>query len=333
MGARKLAAEQPDSFAFSAEGEKKVKYWLAKYPKGKERSAVIPLLWIAQKDNGGWISEAAMRVVGERCGMAKIRVLEVATFYTMFKLAPVGKHLVQVCGTTPCMLRGSDEIIKVCKKRIGEAGAVSADGNFTWEEVECLGACVNAPMVQISNADGDDYYEDLDEASMEALLDDLAVGKAPKAGPRIERDASAPVGEVLTLTDKALYDGSAAKPMKSIPNAPSGASKPKAAPKPAAKKVTPKKPVAKKTPVSGVSKPKLLKKARAGGADDLKRISGVGPKIEQTLHELGVFHFDQVAEWKKKEIDWVDEQLSFKGRIQREKWVSQAKKLAKEASK
>lgn len=327
MGARNLAAEQPDSFAFSRTGEKMVKYWLAKYPKGKERSAVIPLLWIAQKDNGGWLSEPAMRVVGECCGMSKIRVLEVATFYTMFKLAPVGKHLVQVCGTTPCMLRGSDEIIKVCKKRIGEAGTVSADGNFTWEEVECLGACVNAPMVQVTNANGDDYYEDLDEASMEALLDDLAAGKTPKPGPRIERDASAPVGEVLTLTDKKLYDGSAAKPLKRIHNAPSGAAKSK--PIPATKK-----PVAKKASAkAAVSKPKLMKKARKGGADDLKRISGVGPKIEATLHELGVFHFDQIADWKKKEIDWVDEQLSFKGRIQREKWVAQAKKLAKEASK
>jgi NADH-quinone oxidoreductase subunit E len=239
MSGRHLAKEQPDRFAFSKEGEKQAKTWIAKYPKGKERSAVIPLLWIAQKDNGGWLSKPAMRVVGERLGMAPIRVMEVATFYTMFKLSPVGTHLVQVCGTTPCMLRGSGEIIKVCKKRIGEKGAISADGKFTWEEVECLGACVNAPMVQVSNTDGDHYYEDLDEASMEKLLDDLAAGRAVKAGPQNERYTSEPLGGAQTLSDKALYNGSRAKPLKSIPNAP------KAAKKPAPKKAAPKKTAAK----------------------------------------------------------------------------------------
>ncbi len=253
MSGRHLAKEQPDSFAFSKAGEKEAKYWIAKYPKGKERSAVIPLLWIAQKDNGGWLSEPAMRVVAERLDMAPIRVLEVATFYTMFKLEPVGEHLIQVCGTTPCMLRGSEKLIKVCKKRIGEKNSISADGKFTWEEVECLGACVNAPMVQISNASGDHYYEDLDEASMEKLLDDLAAGRDVKAGPQNDRHTSEPLGGAQTLSDKSLYNGARAKPLKSIPNAPKAAKKP--AKKAVAKKAAPKKATTKKAaPKKGAGK-------------------------------------------------------------------------------
>jgi len=263
MSGRHLAKEQPDSFAFSKAGEKQAKYWIAKYPGGKERSAVIPLLWIAQKDNGGWLSEPAMRVVAERLGMAPIRVLEVATFYTMFKLSPVGKHLIQVCGTTPCMLRGSEKLIKVCKKRIGEKGAISADGKFTWEEVECLGACVNAPMVQISNGAGDHYYEDLDEASMEKLLDDLAAGRDVKAGPQNDRHTSEPLGGAQTLSDKSLYSGVRAKPLKSIPNAPKAA--PKAKAKAAPKKKTTviadgKKTAPKKSPAKKVAPKKGAKK-------------------------------------------------------------------------
>ncbi len=317
MSGRHLAKEQPETFSFSREAEKQVKAWIAKYPKGKERSAVIPLLWIAQKDGGGWLSEPAMRAVGERLGMAPIRVLEVATFYTMFKLAPVGEHLIQVCGTTPCMLRGAEKIKKICKRRIGEKGATSSDGKFTWEEVECLGACVNAPMVQVSNASGDHYFEDLDEASMEKLLDDLAAGHAVKPGPQDGRHASEPLGGAQVLTDKTLYDGSRAKPLKSIPNAPKREKAQAARKKPAAKAV----------------KPKLLKAARKGVADDLQRIAGLGPKMEAALHALGVFHYDQVASWTKAEIEWLEAQLKAKGRIAREKWVAQAKKLMKGAGK
>lgn len=243
MSSRHLAKEQPENFKFSAAGEKQVKYWLKKYPKGKQRSAVIPMLWIAQKDHDGWLPEAAMRVIGDRLEMAYIRVMEVATFYTMFNLEPVGKHLIQVCGTTPCMLRGSGDLIKICQSRIGSAGTVSADGKFSWQEVECLGACVNAPMVQISNKDGDQYYEDLDETSMNALLDELASGKAPMPGPQVDRVSSAPIGDNLTLLDKKLYDGSRAKSIKKIPNAPA---KPKSTKKKVApKKAPPKKPAPK----------------------------------------------------------------------------------------
>jgi len=156
---------------------------------------VIPVLWRAQEQAGGWLPEPAIRAVADLLGMAHIRVLEIATFYTMFQLEPVGKFLVQLCGTTPCMLRGCEELKKVCQRRIGDEHHVSADGLFSWLEVECLGACVNAPMVQI-NAD---YYEDLTPESFEKILDALAAGKTPKPGPQIDRQLSAPVGGPTTL--------------------------------------------------------------------------------------------------------------------------------------
>jgi NADH-quinone oxidoreductase subunit E len=168
-----------------------------KYPEGRQQSAVIPLLWRAQEQADGWLPEAAIRHVADFLGMAHIRVLEVATFYTMFNLQPVGKFHVQLCGTTPCRLRGADDLEKLCKKKIGEQGEVTEDGKFSWVEVECLGACVNAPMVQI-NAD---YYEDLTKESFNQLLDALAAGKKPKPGPQIKRQLSAPVGGPTTLLD------------------------------------------------------------------------------------------------------------------------------------
>ncbi len=156
---------------------------------------MIPLLWRAQEQTGGWLPEPAIRHVADMLGMPYIRALEVATFYTMFNLEPVGKYLVQLCGTTPCMLRGAEDIKKVCRRRIGEQEHVSADGKFSWREVECLGACVNAPMVQINY----DYYEDLTPENFEKLLDALAAGKNPKPGPQIDRQFSAPVGGPTTL--------------------------------------------------------------------------------------------------------------------------------------
>ena len=215
MSVRRLAKEQPDSFAFNKKSEDEITFWLAKYPEAKKASAVIPMLWIAQKQEG-WVCEPAIREIADRLGMPYIRVYEVATFYTMFNLAPVGEHLIQVCGTTPCMLRGSDELISVCKKRIGKQHEISKDGKFTWVEVECMGACANAPMVQLANKDGDHYIEDLDAESFEKLLDDLAAGKPVKYGPQSDRTASEAHGTTL-LTDESLYDGSRAKPVK-LPN-------------------------------------------------------------------------------------------------------------------
>jgi NADH-quinone oxidoreductase subunit E len=214
MSVRRLAKEQPASFAFSRATKAKVDWWIAKYPADRARSAVIPMLWLVQKQEG-WVSEPAIRAIADRLDMAYIRVLEVATFYTMFMLEPVGSAaLIQVCGTTPCMLRGSGELMKVCKSRIGPKQTLSADGNFYWEEVECLGACVNAPMAMIN----DYYFEDLTAADMNQIIDDFAAGKKPKPGPRVDRVNSAPEGGALTLTDPKLYDGSAAKKIKKLPN-------------------------------------------------------------------------------------------------------------------
>ena len=199
MSVRRLAPPnvQPKEFAFTAENLAWAKQQMAKYPEGRQQSAVIPLLWRAQEQAGGWVSQKAIEAVAEILGMAKIRVLEIATFYTMFQLNPVGRKAhIQVCGTTPCMLRGAEEIRKVCERRINhEPGQLSADGDFSWEEVECLGACVNAPMVQIFK----DTYEDLTPASFEKLLDGFAKGTPPKPGPQVERQLSAPVGGPTTL--------------------------------------------------------------------------------------------------------------------------------------
>jgi NADH-quinone oxidoreductase subunit E len=215
LSVRRLAAVQPDSFTFSAQSLKEAKIWIAKYPAARQQSAVIPVLWLVQKQEG-WVCEPAIRAIAEMLGMPRIRVLEVATFYTMFMLEPVGTHaLVQVCGTTPCALRGANDLIAVCQKKFGNRDHRSADGKFYWQEVECLGACSNAPMAAIN----DYYYEDLTVESFEAILDDFAAGKKPKPGSYIKRQGPAPEGGPLVLVDPKLYDGSAAKPIKSLPNA------------------------------------------------------------------------------------------------------------------
>lgn len=196
MSVRRLDPNQPESFAFTAENLEWAKKQIAKYPEGKQASAIIPLFWRAQEQHDGWLPEPAIRYVAEMLGMDYIRALEVATFYTMFNLSPVGEHFVQLCGTTPCWLRGADELKEVCRKHIGPEKTVSADGKFSWMEVECLGACVNAPMVQINS----DFFEDLDAASLERVLNDLRAGKDVKPGPQNERHASEPIGGLTSLT-------------------------------------------------------------------------------------------------------------------------------------
>ena len=201
MTVRRLAELQPGSFAFTADNLAWAGREIAKYPPGREASAVISLLWRAQEQEG-WVTEPAIRVVADLLNMPLIRVLEVATFYTMFHLAPVGQIAhVQVCGTTPCWLRGAEQLKDVCRQRIGGEERPGADGAFSWEEVECIGACVNAPVVQI----GADTYEDLTAATFERLLDDLAAGRPVKPGPAIDRKFSAPIGGETTLTDAGLY--------------------------------------------------------------------------------------------------------------------------------
>ena len=195
MSVRRLADEQPKTFEFTPENQAWAEREIAKYPPGRQASAVLALLWRAQKQNGYWLSRAALEKVAAMLDMPDIRVLEVATFYTMFNLAPVGRHYVQVCGTTPCMLSGSDDIKAVCRKRIGEQGHVTEDGAFSWIEVECLGACCNAPMVQIN----DDYYEDLTPGSFARLLEDLAMGEPVRTGSQTGRVSSEPAGGLTSL--------------------------------------------------------------------------------------------------------------------------------------
>ncbi|EKS28025.1 NADH-quinone oxidoreductase subunit NuoE [Afipia felis] len=201
MSVRRLAPkeQQPESFVFTDENLAWAKQQIAKYPEGRQQSAVIAILWRAQEQNEGWISEAAIRAVADMLGMMHIRVMEIATFYTMFQLSPVGKKAhVQVCGTTPCMLRGSKDLIEVCKHRIHhDPFHVSADGDFSWEEVECLGACVNAPMVMIWK----DTYEDLTPESFNKVLDGFAAGNPPKPGPQNGRQFSAPEGGPRVLQE------------------------------------------------------------------------------------------------------------------------------------
>ncbi|MFZ1105883.1 MAG: NADH-quinone oxidoreductase subunit NuoE [Hyphomicrobiaceae bacterium] len=199
MAVRRLSPDQPASFAFTPENAAWAKTITARYPPGKQASAVIPLLWRAQEQHGGWLPEPALRLMADMLGMAYIRVYEIATFYTMFQLAPVGRKAhVWVCGTTPCMLRGAEALVEVCRRRIHhDPHHVSADGDFSWEEVECLGCCANAPMAQI----GKDTYEDLTPELLEKVLDGFARGEPPKPGPQTGRQAACPEGGPTSLLD------------------------------------------------------------------------------------------------------------------------------------
>jgi NADH-quinone oxidoreductase subunit E len=199
MAVRRLSPDQPASFEFTPENLAWAREVIAKFPEGKQASAVIQLMWRAQEQHDGWLPEPAIRYIAEMLDMAYIRVYEVATFYTMFQLAPVGKKAhVQVCGTTPCMLRGSEDLIEVCKRRIAKSPhEVSADGDFSWEEVECLGSCANAPMVQIWK----DTYEDLTPELFEKVLDGFRDGNPPKPGSQTGRQCSAPEGGPTTLLE------------------------------------------------------------------------------------------------------------------------------------
>ncbi len=191
------------AFAWTAENAEQAKKVIARYPEGRQQSAVMPLLDLAQRQVGaetntqGWLPVPVMEFIADQLGIAYMRVYEVATFYTMYNLAPVGRFHVQVCGTTPCMLRGSDDVMAACKARGLHKGGTTADGLFTLTEVECLGACANAPMVQIN----DDNYEDLTFDTMTAILDDLAAGRQPKIGPQIERQTSCPEGGATSLKE------------------------------------------------------------------------------------------------------------------------------------
>ena len=469
---RRLHPEQHDSFSFTPENQTWAEAQISKYPEGREASAIIALLWRAQEQEG-WLTRPAMEHVAGMLGLAYIRALEVATFYFMFQLSPVGSVAhVQVCGTTSCMICGAEDLIAVCKERIApRAHEVSGDGKFSWEEVECLGACSNAPMAQI----GKDYYEDLTAESFGDLLDRMAGGEVPQPGSQTGRFASEPASGVTSLhndagnahnasvalaleigdtlkridgtevpfrapwnpvmdsaarvppavnddlmpptggndgetpgpkpgadsavTDEALTkqesdaddaarpdegdvtdgiggpatmnqasgpDGAAPAHGESGPgvstgeNGEPGASGAASGQAPdegrspdrtetsvhdlpgddAPKRPADTAPQDGRDPVSAAAdavpegseeQPARLEAPRDGGADDLKRIKGVGPKLEQTLHDMGVYHFDQIAGWRAEELAWVDRNLEgFKGRVVRDDWIGQAKILSRE---
>jgi len=361
---RRLHHDQPDSFAFTPDNQAWAQAQMTKYPEGRQASAILPLLWRAQEQEG-WLSRPAIEHVADMLGLAHIRALEVATFYFMFQLAPVGSVAhVQVCGTTTCMICGAEDLIGVCREMIADQPhQLSADGKFSWEEVECLGACANAPVAQI----GKDYYEGLTAVKLAEILTAIGRGEVPMPGPQDGRYGAEPANGLTSLKEfdsghtkhnvsvqRALalgdtlkrIDGSEvplltpwgrqsgegamvaeAEPKATATPATAPATKPaiapKAAPKPAAKTA----PVA--PAASGGTKPEGLRAAREGGADDLKMIKGVGPKLEALLNQLGFYHFDQVAAWQDAEIGWMDQNLKgFKGRVSRDGWVAQAKILA-----
>jgi NADH-quinone oxidoreductase subunit E len=377
---RRLYAIQPDAFAFTPANLAWAKGQISKYPEGRQASAIIPLLWRAQEQEG-WLSRPAIEHVAQMLGLAYIRALEVATFYFMFQLQPVGSIAhIQVCGTTSCMICGAEDLVAVCKDKIArQPHTLSADGKFSWEEVECLGACANAPMAQI----GKDYYEDLTPAKLTDLIARFSKGEVPVPGPQNGRYAAEPLAGLTSLKDfdsgKRQYNASAqaAVDQRDTVKRIDGSEMPLLTPwlgKPAKvspARGTPVEPKPGKTSVadaSGVTvqeapaqskgkpaadgnsakatplatpdakaptdipktQPKALKAARAGTPDDLKVIVGIGPKLEILCHKLGFFHFDQIAAWTAAEIAWVNDNLEgFKGRVTRDKWVEQAKALAK----
>ena len=359
---RRLHSEQPESFAFSPANQAWAEAQITKYPEGRQASAVIPLLWRAQEQEG-WLTKPAIEGIADMLGMAYIRVLEVASFYFMFQLQPVGSVAhIQICGTTSCMICGAEDLIAVCKEKIAEKPhQLSADGKFSWEEVECLGACTNAPMAQI----GKDYYEDLTAEGLAAMLDEMAAGKVPVPGPQNGRYAAEPLSGLTSLTEydsgKTQYNASAqlatdiGDSIKRIdgtevplrtpwvgadgtvagrsPSKPQAPAEPEA-PKPAVKQAEEaKKAAAPKEEAPKKAEPKTEKKAAEApaadaGPDDLKQLKGVGPKLEEKLHAAGVTTFAQIAAWGPEDIAEMDDKLSFKGRIERDGWVEQAKTLA-----
>ncbi len=453
---RRLHADQPASFAFTSANQAWAEAQLTKYPQGRQASAIIPLLWRAQEQEG-WLTRAAIEHVAGMLGLAYIRALEVATFYFMFQLQPVGSVAhIQICGTLSCMICGAEDLVAVCRDKIADrAHEVSSDGKFSWEEVECLGSCANAPMAQI----GKDYYEDLTADGLGSLIDRMAAGEVPVPGPQNGRYAAEPASGLTSLTDhfegrpeynasvalatdigdtlkridgtevpllapwqadgrtaaptydaeklppksttpaQAAEKGTEAKPAKKKPVDKTGVTEQQATTTSKAKPPSKSDPKtdAKARPPSGAdaapatdtkvsveaslsdkagasgdapqvttktgagpgpgpkdtaastspaddtasdpdtakdaqpvteSAPEILPAPRDGGADDLKLISGVGPKLESVLNDLGFWHFDQIAAWGAAQIAWVDARLKFKGRIERDDWVGQAKELS-----
>ncbi len=331
---RRLHPEQPAEFAFSAANKAWAEAQVSKYPEGRQASAIIPLLWRAQEQEG-WLSRPAIEHVADMLGMAYIRALEVASFYFMFQLQPVGQIAhIQVCGTTSCMICGAEDLIAVCKEKIAaKPHEISSDGALSWEEVECLGACANAPMAQI----GKDYFEDLTAERFGEILDELRAGQVPLAGSQTGRFSCEPKGGTTSLLegrgDLEKHNGSVAlaASLKDTVKRIDGTEVPLTAPwlGDASKQQTKAAFKEQREASSGPSKkPATLKAPLERGADDLKKIKGVGPKLEKLLNSLGFYHFEQLAGWSTEELTWVDQNLDgFSGRAQRDNWIEQAKAL------
>lgn len=362
---RRLYKEQPASFAFTPANLEWAQGQISKYPEGRQASAIIPLLFRAQQQDG-WLTRAAIQYVADMLGMAHIRALEVATFYFMFQLQPTGSVAhIQICGTTSCMICGAEELIAVCKEMISaQPFTVSPDGKFSWEEVECLGACANAPMAQI----GKDNYEDLTAEKLRELITRFSNGEVPVPGSQIGRYSSEPASGLTSLKEydsgRTQYNASVQLAVDigdtvkridgtEVPNLTpwrqkaevTASAAAETTPSPAAGGIAPQtaealtaKPEASPAPEGGVAvaapgqpvaegaQPVALAAPRNGAADDLQVIEGIGPKLEALCHELGIWHFDQIAAWGAAEVSWMDSNLAgFKGRVTRDKWVSQAK--------
>jgi len=418
MSVRRLAEAtiQPPAFAFTADNQRWAEAKMAEYPAGRQQSAVIPILWRAQEQEG-WVTRTAIEYVAKMLDMAYIRVLEVATFYTQFQLHPVGSRAhIQICGTTPCMLRGAEDLVAVCQHRIHHDPLTTNDaGTLSWEEVECAGACVNAPMITIGN----DTYEDLTVERFKEIIDAFEAGKGDtiKPGTQIDRVTSAAEGGATTLLEKPTAERTY-KPFPPPPApAPAPGAAPAAAPAPAAAApapapkpadppaaapavVKPNAPAAKaedpttpgrkrdlpeeaapalkepagapkastakaegerqaanaaakadgtpntamredatgaESPAGKVDSGRAAGKkpvaklfdAPAGAADDLKLITGVGPVLEKTLNAIGITTWAQVAQLTDAQVDAVEGELGFRGRVTRDNWKQQAEVLAR----
>jgi NADH-quinone oxidoreductase subunit E len=323
---RRLHPDQPDSFAFTDANRVWAEAQMTKFPEGRQASAIIPLLWRAQEQEG-WLTRPAIERVAEMLDMAYMRALEVASFYFMFQLQPVGgvAHF-QICGTTTCMICGAEDLVGVCREKIAaKPHEISSDGKFSWEEVECLGACANAPMAQV----GKDYYEDLTAVRLGEIIDEMAAGEIPAPGPQNGRFAAEPLAGLTSLTAHAAgrealnarvgLASTQADTLKRI----DGTELPLIMPWLNSDDRGP------ALDPSASARPTTLAKARDGGPDKLTKIKGIGPKLQELLFSMGFFHFDQIASWDKSQVAWVDENLDgFKGRASRDDWVAQAFSLS-----
>ena len=331
---RRLHPDQPDSFEFTPANKAWAEAQISKYPEGRQASAIIPLLWRAQ-EQVGWLPRPAIEAVADMLGLAYMRALEVATFYFMFQLQPVGSVAhIQVCGTTSCMICGAEDLISVCREKIAsEAHQLSADGRFSWEEVECLGACTNAPMAQI----GKDYYENLTADGFAAMIDEMAEGTIPLPGPQNGRFSCEPLGGATSLkqyeANRQAHNVSVAlavelnDTLKRI----DGSEVPVTTPWLGKSKTNAKGAKSSATDSStGIApkQPRLLKVARKAGADDLGLIKGIGPKLKALLNAAGIFHFDQISKWTAENVAWADAHFpGFKGCASRDAWPEQADAL------